>query len=176
MLPEGTAGSPLIDRRAFVRTGVLGTIAVTVLPAGVASYRTLVPHPPKLATLDLKQFAILTAICDTLLPGGETWPSASALGVPEKIDAELARWPAFERGEMKKLLAIWEHGRFGRRFTKLSSKKREKHARSWERSRLSIKRTGFLAIKALAVFFYYTQPATWSEVGYTGPWIDWTPV
>jgi hypothetical protein len=46
------------------------------------------------------------------------------------------------------------------------------HLRSWETSRLAVKRTGFQAMKRLCCAVYYSDPRTYASVGYPGPPVD----
>jgi hypothetical protein len=36
-------------------------------------------------------------------------------------------------------------------------------------SRLAVRRQGFLAVRNLALLGYYSQPETWTLIGYAGP-------
>jgi hypothetical protein len=45
----------------------------------------------------------------------------------------------------------------------------DQHLRSWQNSRLAIRRTGFQAMKRLSCAIYFGSPDTYASVGYPGP-------
>lgn len=57
------------------------------------TYVPLTSGPPRFAVLDERRSRTLSAWADTLVPGDEHWPAASAVGAPEYADATAAGSP-----------------------------------------------------------------------------------
>ena len=122
----------------------------------------------------------LTAVCDAFAPGDQDrLPSASALGVPERLRAELValHQPALLQ-EFDRLLDTIEspvlNAAFtGRpvRFSSLSQDQREDYLRRWAGSRLPLKRRAFQVLKRLTLLYTYGAPDSpyWQWAGYAPP-------
>lgn len=122
----------------------------------------------------------LAAICDTLVPGdGAALPSASALGVPARLRAEIAALgrPA-QVAELDRLLDTVESPVLnlvlsGRpvRFSSLTQDQREAYLRGWAASRLPLKRRAFQVLKRLTLLYTYGAENSpyWRLVGYQRP-------
>ena len=105
-----------------------------------------------------------------------TAPSPAEIDVAGKADAFLAPLPASDAKDLKQLLALFDNALFSflsggpaRPYTQMSAAEQDAHLRGWQTSRLSIKRTGFQAMKRLCCALYFSQPATYPSVGYAGP-------
>jgi choline dehydrogenase-like flavoprotein len=105
----------------------------------------------------------LAAICDTFVPGGDGLPSASALGVPELLRAEVTALgrPAL-LAELDQLLDTVESPPLnlaltGRpsRFTSLAHAEREAYLKRWATSPLALKRRAFQVMKRLILLYAY---------------------
>jgi len=55
------------------------------------------------------------------------------------------------------------------RFTTLGADGQDASLRSWMTSRLPFRRTAFLGLRNLCFLGWYSQPETWSLIGYQGP-------
>jgi choline dehydrogenase-like flavoprotein len=105
----------------------------------------------------------LAALTDTFLPGGDGLPSASELGIPDRILAEvegLGR-PALRR-ELDLLLGVVETpagglllGRQPRPFSRLAHAEREAYLRRLATSPVGLKRTAFQDLKRLTLLLAY---------------------
>src|SRR5215207_7146065 len=118
-----------------------------------------------------RQRAALGAICDTFAPGLDGLPSASAVGVPERVVELLERHPRpRERDEVLRLLAVWEHAaKPGRRFSKLGNAERERVLRTWRDSRVEQKRTAYKVLRKATLHHYFGLPGTVRDtLGYPG--------
>ena len=51
----------------------------------------------------------------------------------------------------------------------MTAGEQDRHLRSWQSSRLAIRRTGFQAMKRLTCAIYFASPETYASVGYGGP-------
>lgn len=165
-----------VSRRNFFRVMLAALVILVLINAfrlGFVSY----PGPDvSLEYLTDKEYAILKAAADTLLPGTAKAPPASALGVPAAIDRYMATSDPELSGPFRQLLLVLEHGTtvFGfkfRRFTELSHAERTDYLTRWAGSSLGIQRQGFMGLKKLVNTFYYIEPASWQGIGYAGPWV-----
>jgi len=57
------------------------------------------------------------------------------------------------------------------RFTTLGADEQDASLRSWMTSRLALRRTAFLGLRNLCFLGWYSQPESWSLIGYQGPLI-----
>jgi hypothetical protein len=103
-------------------------------------------------------------------------PSAAQINVAAKADAFLAPLPEGDRKDLKQLLALFDNALFSllsggpaKPFTQMDAAEQDAHLRSWQTSKLAIKRTGFQAMKRLSCAIYYGSPETYASVGYPGP-------
>ena len=122
----------------------------------------------------------LAAVCDTFAPGDrDLLPSASMLGVPGRLRAELEalRQPALLL-EFDRLLdtldsPILNAALTGRplRFSSLSQDQREEYLRRWAGSPLPLKRRAFQVLKRLSLLYTYGAPDSpyWKWAGYAPP-------
>ena len=117
---------------------------------------------------------VLGTICARLLPGGSRAPAAAEVDVAGRMERLLEELGAIS--DFRRLLALFEwspwlfEARPGR-FTRLSEERQDHVIRGWATSRLGFRRTGFVAIKRLAMSIYYTQEETWEGIGFPGPWL-----
>src|SRR5271165_5837120 len=134
--------------------------------------------------LSEKQRNALRAICDTFAPGGDGWPSASEMGVPEALAEALDFNPRrADRAELLRLLDWWDsrlHGLLtigsGRGFSSLPLEARTQVLMDWAGSALGKRRGAFQALRKAVGFFYVMLPgaqgkanAVWEKLGYPGP-------
>ena len=125
----------------------------------------------------------LADICDTFVPGSETHPSASQLGVPEAfLSLAATNLRAADRRQLQVLLSLWDTrlltkaaGGGFRRFRDLSHEDRERVLLSWCDSRLPQRRAAFQALRKATASLAYILPAAdgrnpaWDSMGYPGP-------
>ena len=122
----------------------------------------------------------LAAVCDTFAPGDqERLPSASALGVPQRLRSELEalHQPALLK-EFDRLLDTMQSPVLnavltGRpvRFSSLVPEQREDYLRHWAGSRVPLKRRAFQVLKRLTMLYTYGAPDSpyWEWAGYAPP-------
>jgi hypothetical protein len=122
--------------------------------------------------LTTAQRRTVAALGDTLFPsiapgdpsGGEFLPDAldDFLGV---VDADKAKRFAIVLTVFE-LAAIAMHGR---RFSALSSEKRDRYVDGWMRSRLAPRRIVYRALKNTLANLYYQDTRAWKTLRYDGP-------
>ena len=119
----------------------------------------------------------LRAICQRLLPGGRRAPDAAATEIAEKIETLVSDLGPHVAVDFKRLLSLFDwspilfEARSGR-FSTLSPDTQSDVIRGWATSRLGFRRSGFTAIKRLAMSIYYAQEGSWPAIGFPGPWLQ----
>ena len=81
---------------------MIGGVGLAVRPSRMKEARRA------LAVLSPKQFSTLAAVADTLCPGGDGFPSAWEVLVPEKVDALLAAKAPADADEFALVLDLVE--------------------------------------------------------------------
>lgn len=126
--------------------------------------------------------ATLAAVCDTFVPATDGLPSASTLGVPERIQAEIAalRRPSLSGG-MDQLLDALDSPLANLalalrpiRFRDLSAPEREAYLLGWAASPIDRKRRAFQVVKRLTLLYAYGADGSpyWQLAGYAPPQLD----
>ncbi len=165
---------PGIDRRGFLRASAGGAAAVALasaIPAGCAAdYPQAEADGAALEALTPKEYAVARAAAEAVLVAVPVPPERIA----RRIDRELARVGEPVRGDMKTVFALLEHltilgGRF-RRFTALEPGARLDYLHGWARSRFTLRRGAFQAVRAFVCFYAYCDDATRPLTGFPGPW------
>ena len=167
------------SRRFLFRRTALGAALMLAGGALAGHWRrrpSALPAGP-LKALSPDEAAVLTAVCETLLPPASGFPTIQEVKLVERLDAKIATLPEDDRDELTALLAVLEYGApvlgpASGRFTALPDAARESYLAGWESSRLEFKRTGFHALKYLVFLFYYDSPRAWKPLKYTGPQIQ----
>ena len=179
--------SPLLDprhplsRRGFlVRSAGAGAILASggLLACGDDGYTSLLREDDLPRVLAPREFAILRALSQRILPADGQSPGADELGVPTRIDRELSFHGDRLQSDIRDALLLVEWSplltRLAR-FTSLSDAGRDAELRAMTTSRLGWRRSAFQGLKFLVMFFHYTQDASWPAIGYDGPWVQRNP-
>jgi len=175
---EALLAGHAMSRRGFLVRSAWVTVALGAggLACGRegASYAALVPEGDAPAQLAPREYAVLRAVSDRLVPAAAGQPGALALGVPARIDRELAFHGPRLREDMTAALQLvewWPLVTHGSRFTRLAPAAQDAVLEAMAASRLAARRTALQGIKFVTVFFTYAQEPTWSAIGYDGPWV-----
>ena len=163
-------------RRSFLRlaggTAALTALAnVRALPAGAAA---AAQAPRFFAPRDAE---ILTQVVERMVETGEpAAPAVRETATVATIDALCASLDPGVTAPLPALLRLVEWGPLlfeGRpvRFTALDPAARDGALEGWMRSRFAWRRTGFYALRNLALLGYWSQDETWPLIGYQGPLI-----
>lgn len=154
----------------------LGAGAALVMRGDPAAYRELVREAdgslPAPVRLSIKELAVLTALCDRLVPAGGSLPSARELGVARRIDRELGFLRDKITSDVRGALFVIEHGGLVHgtlsRFSALDDAGRDARlAAMWGGG--ALERSCVAGMRILALFFTYVDERTWQHIGYTGP-------
>ncbi|HEY8154448.1 MAG TPA: hypothetical protein VII72_10010 [Myxococcota bacterium] len=168
---------PASTRRGFLRlagaTAAFSALAqLPVLPAAAACSAT---PPPGGRFFDDTETEILTQlmqrIVETGLPDAPRVRDTRAVATVDSVCRGLD--PAVS-GLLPLALRLVEWGppcfdlRFAR-FTRLPPDEQDASLRSWMTSKLAFRRSAFLGLRNLCFLGWYSQPESWSLIGYQGP-------
>ncbi|MBX7114141.1 MAG: gluconate 2-dehydrogenase subunit 3 family protein [Myxococcaceae bacterium] len=166
-------------RRGVLKKGLFGGALLLLGSSGWLASRATkrVPLPEEgLKVLSPRQYAVLHALAEALIPASGAFPSAEKLRVAFEADRILERVDVTAQTEITALIGLFENALanaiFGQRlrpFTQLEPTEREKAALEWRDSRLAVRRTGFRALRGLLMAAYYGNPAVFAAIGYAGP-------
>lgn len=164
-------------RRQLLRLGLLGGAALAVGGVGLGLQST-VPRAPAgpLRSLGPREYAVLSAIADRICPGGAGLPSATALGVPDQLDAFLVGLHPGDVADLGRLLLLIENALPGLlfdgrlvTFTAAAPEVQDRILEGWRTSGLRFRRMAFKALHNLCSGAYWANPAVYAATGYPGP-------
>ena len=172
-------------RRDFLKKGLVGGLLLAV-GGGVflATRRTRAAGGlGQLQVLSPEEATVVLAVANRLVPERVGFPRPLEVGVPGKVDALVAGLHPGTQTEIRRLLNLFEGAVAGflfegqlRPFTACSPWEQEDRLRGWARSRVTLRRSGFRALKKLVYAAYYGSPQTWAAIGYPGPPLAPPPV
>ncbi len=172
-------------RREFLKKGLLGAL---ILAAGggtfLATRRTrAIPGLGPLQVLTPEEATVVLAVANRLVPERVGFPRPLEVGLPRKVDALVAGLHPGAQKEIRRLLNLFESALAGalfegqfRTFTASSPWEQDDRLRGWAQSRVTLRRSGFRALKKLVAATYYSSPETWAAIGYPGPPLAPPPV
>ena len=167
------------SRRGFLRTGLVAS-AVLALGGGTALFlrpgkKWDVPSEGLLA-LSEREYGVAMAIATRMIPVTGDFPTLEKVRVVFNADRILTKVDDTALKEMKQLLNLFENALpnflFGLRlspFTQMGPAEQDAVLAEWMNSRLSVRRTGYTALRSLLLAAYFVRPETWAAVGYGGP-------
>lgn len=171
-----------ISRRGFLARSA-GGAAVLALGGGCFGgeeerYRAALAPGEQPSVLGVREYAVLKAVAERIVPGGEGRPGAAGLGVAGRIDRELSFHGDPLRSDLRDALRLvewWPLATRLRRFSALAAPDQDAELAAAATSRFAWRRSAFQGLKFLSVFFYYTREETWPGIGYQGPWVPRGP-
>jgi Gluconate 2-dehydrogenase subunit 3 len=148
-----------LDRRSLLLRAFVLAGATMVPPAAWASAAKNTPR-----TLARAQFALLSAIADTMIPRTDT-PGARAVGVPALFDALLGKWASTEhRTQIVASMSAIDRAAGG--FVKMPAAKRHDMLAAYDRSAVPAD-SGYAKLKELiVVLYYFSEPGATVELRY----------
>lgn len=128
---------------------------------------------PPMRHLDRDRAEMLVALAESIL--GPVEPEVVASGFLEAADDLVGRLLPRDRMQIRVLLTflrvsplLW----FARRnFTGLDQRGRGRHLARLAGSRIGLFRRAFNVAKTIVTYCYWGRAASWSGIGYDGPWI-----
>ncbi|MBE2251209.1 MAG: gluconate 2-dehydrogenase subunit 3 family protein [Myxococcus sp.] len=167
------------SRRGVLKKGLLGG-ALLALGGGAFLFtrKSVEVEPPAdgLKVLTAREFAVLTSLSYRLLPRREGFPTVELVQVARGCDRILTLVDPTALTETKQLLVLLENALpnflFGRRaatFTTMSTDDQDAVLSEWQHSRITVRRSGFTALRSLVMAAYFSSDTTWPGLGYPGP-------
>lgn len=182
---EAMTKTPTTHRRSVLKLGLAGGALLSVGGLGWLGLRNtnLGPDPRRpLRALSREEFAVVSAITACMLPAPVAnleltkWPSGWQMHCPEKVDEVVATLHPEAANEFKQLLRLFENGISGllthgrpAPFTQLSSEAQADRLNAWRHSRITLLRSGYLALTRLVHATYHSSPEVFAAMGYPGP-------
>jgi hypothetical protein len=171
-----------LNRRKFLKRGLVGGGLLALAGTLPFAFRTTAPGPRprrELRLLTLDEYTVLAAVAARMAPGtgaAPAWPSAQAVDCAGKIDALLATVHPDVGSDFRRLLRLFESSFLGtfvaaspRPFTRATPAEQDARIEAWRRSRLTVLRSGYQALKRLTHAAYYSSPEVYARIGYPGP-------
>jgi hypothetical protein len=175
-----------VSRRSVLRRGLVGGALLSVGGGGFLALRggRTLPVPAEgLRVFSVREYAVLDAVSRRLVRPRAGWPTVDEIGVALAADRIAERTEPSAQKELRQLLGLFENGLanllFGGRtrpFTLLDGAEQDRVLGEWRDSSLSVRRTGFSALRTLVLAGYYQAPRVWASMGYPGlPEGFWQP-
>ncbi len=161
-----------------MKKGLFGGALLALGGGGLALRGSALVAAPKepLTVLTLREYSILQALAKRLIPPLDGFPSVEAVDVAGNADRIIAKLDEGARAELRQLIGLFENALpallFGGRlspFTQLSGDEQDAVLREWRDSRLTLRRTGYNALRVLLLSAFYGSPLSWPGMGYAGP-------
>ncbi len=166
-------------RRDFLKKGLLGGL---ILAVGGGTWlftrRTRAQRALEgpFQVLSPEEATVMLAVANRLVPERVGFPRPLEVGVPRKVDAILSMSHPATQKEARQLVRLFENALAGmvfegqlRTFSSSSPEEQDERLRGWATSRITLRRSGYRALKRLVYSAYYSSPETWPAVGYAGP-------
>lgn len=175
LLPDSAILSPWMNRRTFIRRGLVGGLLLAVGGAvGLGVWppeRRAQPRRP-LRALDPRQFAVLAAIAARTVQA----PTADPVEIAHRVDVQMSLACPEVRADFGKLLLLFDNALAGllldgraRPFTHLPPAAQDDALARWRDSHLVVRRSGYAILRKLTQGAHYAAPAAWPDTGYPGP-------
>lgn len=167
------------SRRGVLQKGLLGGFVLAAAGAGALFSRKSVEvdlPADGLLVLTPREFAVISALAWRVVPKRDGLPSLESVQVARGCDRILSLVDATALSETKQLLVLLENalpnfllGRRLKTFSTMSTDDQDAVLREWQTSTLTVRRTGFTALRGLVMAAYFASSDTWAGLGYPGP-------
>jgi hypothetical protein len=166
-------------RRGVLKKGLIGGALLAVGGGGFLFSRKSVDVElpgDGLQSLTAREFAIVSALSYRLIPHRQGFPTVDSVQVARGCDRILTLVDDTALRETKQLLMLFENalpnflfGRRPRTFSTMSTDDQDAVLSEWQTSRITLRRTGYSALRSLVMAAYFSSPSTWPAIGYPGP-------
>ncbi len=162
-----------MNRRQFIQRGLLGGLLLGLAGAGLALWPSERRFKPvdRLLHLSDRAFQVLVAIAARVVPEAK-----DPRFIVHRIDRSLGDLPPEARSELEQLLTLFDNALAGlvldghpRQFSGLDEAAQDAVLERWRTSRLTLRRSGFQAVRRLCLSVHYTEDDTHAGIGYRGP-------
>ena len=166
------------SRRVVLKRGLLGSFLLLLGGGGWLFSRRSAEgrNQPGLRVLTAQEHAVVLALVLRFIPRRQGFPRPEELDVAVGVDRILALADDTVRMEIRRLLLVFENALpnflFGGRtkpFTQMSVEEQDRVLLEWRDSRVTLRRSGYLALRTLVNAAYYGNPAVWPALRYPGP-------
>jgi hypothetical protein len=169
--PPGKSG-----RRSFLKRGLFGGLLLAVGGGTLLAFRrsATVTVPEGLKVLDGREYALVESLVHCFVPTRAGFPSTE--GTARAVDGIISQLDDSAKMETRQLFVLFENALpnflFGGRtrpFTQLAEDEQMAVLKEWRSSAITVRRSGYLALRALVMAAYYGNPAVWPATKYPGP-------
>lgn len=167
------------SRRGVLKKGLFGGALLALAGGGFLFTRKSVEvdvPPDGLLVLTPKEYAVISSLAWRLIPRRDGFPTLESVQVARGCDRILSLVDATALTETKQLLVLLENalpnflfGRRARTFSTMSTDEQDEVLAEWQTSKLTLRRTGFTALRGLVMASYFASKETWAPIGYPGP-------
>ncbi len=166
-----------LSRRRWIQLGVGGTALLAAggsVGAWLSTGYTLRGDEAPIV-LSTKEFCVLRAVVEVMVPGGGGLPRGVDVDVPQKIDQQI--WAAEDatQSDFSAALQLVEHSPLMHghlaRFTRLSVADRADVLKKLSRSSVDVFAAVANGLRTMVFTVYYSQEPTWDAIEYDGPWV-----
>lgn len=167
------------SRRGVLKKGLFGGLLLALGGGGAlfarASKKEALP-PEGLLVLGAREYAVIAAIARRVITPREGFPGHEEIRTAFNADRILAKTDLTAQEELLQLINLFENALpnflFGGRvvpFTQQSDAEQDAVLAEWSRSKLTLRRTGFAALRGLVTAAYFVDPRSQRATGYPGP-------
>jgi hypothetical protein len=163
-------------RRSFLKRGLFGGLLLAVGGGSLLAFRrsAVATLPEGLKVLDAREYALVESLVRRFIPNRVGFPSSD--GTSRAVDNILSMVDDSARMELKQLFMLFENALPGflfggrtRPFTQLPEDDQDQVLHEWATSSLTVRRSGYLALRGLVMAAYYGNSAVWPATKYPGP-------
>lgn len=171
--PGGVTASKA-SRRSFLRKGLLGSALLLLGGDGLSLYPSKYIKAPTvpLVALEPNAFQVLVAVASRVVTVTGADPVAIAHGVDRSLTYALPETQV----AINQLLGLFENALPGllldgrvQPFTRLSPESQDHVLDSWRTSRLTLRRSGYQALRRLILSAHYVEESSWGPLQYQPP-------
>ena len=165
-----------MNRRKFLSyTFGTGAVLTTSLLALSLQGTNIVDPPQPLQCFSLKEFSVLFAVANILIPHNPPFPSAAECHIASKVDLVLSTAHLQQQEQFKLVLALIENPSIStilnmqiHPFSQSTEVEKRARLEQW-RIGFTQLRSAFKALNGICNAAYYAQPSVEKLVGYGGP-------
>ena len=167
----------MLSRRMILKYGLGGLAVLTAGGIGLSLQSTKMQEPSqRLKVLSLREFSILWAIAESMLPAHGSFPPASQLNIAEKVDDLLSRCNPAVGAEISQVLMLFENAAINTIFDQTPTpfsqedpEQQKQRINYWRNSKIPLRRTAYQALNGICGATYYSLPEINELMNYPGP-------
>jgi hypothetical protein len=166
-------------RRKFLKETLTGVVFLSVsklVPSEALLAGELSQVPKDLGFFSPREYLIFEAVAERIIglpsPGQ---PSIKDVGVASRADQFLAGADSEAQDQLHQLFTVFNAAFFTflfdfrfSSFLNMSAPDKDSYILDWMTSKFGFRRTGFQALKRVALSMFYTDNRSWKEIGYEG--------